>query len=141
MRHRADLPFETINRGSLWRWPEGQGGAQVSLREEGRAGRLGFPVHQRWETDPRQRHSLPVHQASHQETRVGLRELEKPANFPRDVAETQRRKDIDLKYNVRSSRLTRVLGTLLCEGRLTKEELHALRGDKEKAIRSCARAV
>ncbi len=51
---------------------------------------------------------------------------------------TQRRKDIDCKYEFRSSRLTRVFGTLLFEGRVTEEELHGLGQEKMKAIRSCA---
>ena len=62
---------------------------------------------------------------------------------PADVWElerylTQRRKDIDRKYEFRSSRLTRVFGTLLFEGRITEEELRGLGEDKMKAIRSCA---
>ncbi len=43
---------------------------------------------------------------------------------------TQRRKDIDRKYDFRSSRLTRVFGTLLCERRINEEELHGLREDE-----------
>jgi hypothetical protein len=51
---------------------------------------------------------------------------------------TDRRKHIDRKYDFRASRLTRVFGTLLCEGRVTEEELHGLQEDKLEAIRSCA---
>jgi hypothetical protein len=51
---------------------------------------------------------------------------------------TQRRKDIDRKYDFRTSRLTRVLGRLLHEHRLSEEELRGLREDKLKAIDSCA---
>ena len=51
---------------------------------------------------------------------------------------TQRRKDIDRKYDFRSSRLTQVLGRLLCENRVSEEELRGLREDKLKSIRSCA---
>jgi hypothetical protein len=51
---------------------------------------------------------------------------------------TQRRKEIDRKYTFRSSRLTQVFGTLLCERRISEEELRGLRDDKMKAIRSCA---
>ena len=54
---------------------------------------------------------------------------------------TQRRKDIDRKYEFRSSRLTQMLGILLCEGRITEAELRGLREDKVKAIRSCAKAL
>ena len=65
---------------------------------------------------------------------------------PADVWElerylTRRRKDIDRKYEFRSSRLTRVFGTLLFEGRVTEEELRGLREDKMKAIRSCAKVL
>jgi hypothetical protein len=54
---------------------------------------------------------------------------------------TQRRKDIDRRYDFRSSRLTRVFGTLLCESRITEEELRGLGEDKMKAIRSCAKVL
>src|SRR5215472_12604239 len=47
---------------------------------------------------------------------------------------TQRRKDIDRKYEFRSSRLTRVLGMLLSERRIREEELRSLQEDKVKAI-------
>jgi hypothetical protein len=65
---------------------------------------------------------------------------------PADVWElerylTQRRKDIDRRYEFRSSRLTRVFGTLLCEGRVTEDELRGLPEDKMKAIRSCAKVL
>ena len=52
---------------------------------------------------------------------------------------TQHRKEIDRKYDYRSSRLTQVFGRLLYEKRLREEELHGLREDKLKAIRSCAK--
>lgn len=52
---------------------------------------------------------------------------------------TQRRKDLDRKYEFRSSRLTRVFGRLLYERRIGEEELRGLGEDKMKAIRSCAR--
>ena len=52
---------------------------------------------------------------------------------------TQRRKEIDRKYDYRSSRLTQVFGRLLYEKRLRQEELHGLRDDKLKAIRSFAK--
>jgi hypothetical protein len=52
---------------------------------------------------------------------------------------TQRRKEIDRKYDYRSSRLTLVFGRLLYEKRLREEELRSLREDKLKAIRSCAK--
>ena len=52
---------------------------------------------------------------------------------------TERRKDIDRRYDFRSSRLTVVLGMLLYECRISEEELHGLREDKLNAIRSCAK--
>jgi hypothetical protein len=52
---------------------------------------------------------------------------------------TQRRKEIDRKYDYRYSRLTDVFGRLLYENRLREEELDGLRADKLKAIRSFAK--
>jgi hypothetical protein len=52
---------------------------------------------------------------------------------------TQRRKEIDRKYDYRYSRLTQVFGRLLCEKRLSEEELRGLREDKLKSIRSLAK--
>ena len=52
---------------------------------------------------------------------------------------TQRRKEIDRKYDFRGSRLTDVLGRLLYEKRLGEEELRGLREDKLKSIRSFAK--
>jgi uncharacterized protein YprB with RNaseH-like and TPR domain len=51
---------------------------------------------------------------------------------------TQRRKEIDRKYDFRSSRLTDVLGRLLYENRLREEDLRGLEEDKMKSIRSFA---
>jgi hypothetical protein len=39
---------------------------------------------------------------------------------------TQRRKDIDRRYQFRSSRLTQVFGMLLSERRISEEELRGL---------------
>jgi len=52
---------------------------------------------------------------------------------------TQRRKEIDRKYDFRGSRLTDVLGKLLYEKRLREEELRGLREDKLEPIRSFAK--
>jgi Photoprotection regulator fluorescence recovery protein len=49
---------------------------------------------------------------------------------------TQRRKEIDRKYEFRDSRLTDVLGRLLYENRLGEEDLRGLREEKMKSIRS-----
>ena len=52
---------------------------------------------------------------------------------------TERRKQIDRKYDYRYSQLTLVLGRLLHENRLSEEELRGLREDKMKSIRSFAK--
>ena|SRR5690349_16305226 len=54
---------------------------------------------------------------------------------------SQRRKNIDRNYEFRTSRLTQVLGILLCEGRVSEQELRGLREDRMRAIRSCANAL
>jgi hypothetical protein len=51
---------------------------------------------------------------------------------------TERRKDIDRKYDTRGSRLKDVLGRLLYENRLGEEDLRGLREEKLKSIRSFA---
>jgi hypothetical protein len=51
---------------------------------------------------------------------------------------TQRRKEIDRKYDFRGSRLADVLGRLLYENRLGEEDLRRLREEKMKSIRSFA---
>lgn len=52
---------------------------------------------------------------------------------------TQRRTEIDRKYDFRGSRLTHVLGRLLCEGRVNEQQLHGLRENQLKSIRSHAK--
>jgi len=52
---------------------------------------------------------------------------------------TERRKEIDRKYDYRSSRISHVLGTLLREGRLDEEDLRGLPEEKLKSIRSHAK--
>jgi len=52
---------------------------------------------------------------------------------------TQRRKEIDRKYDYRYSQLTHVFGRLLHEKRLCEEDLRGLREDKLKSIRSLAK--
>ena len=54
---------------------------------------------------------------------------------------TQHRKDINAKYDFRSSRLTRVFGRLLFEGRVSEEELRGLGEDKLKVVYSCAKVL
>jgi|SRR5215469_9562468 len=48
---------------------------------------------------------------------------------------TERRKEIDRKYDYRYSQLTHVFGRLLYEGRVSEEELRGLCEDKLKSIR------
>ena len=52
---------------------------------------------------------------------------------------TERRKEIDCKYDYRYSQLTQVFGRLLYEKRLGEEELGGLRENKLKSIRSFAK--
>ena len=52
---------------------------------------------------------------------------------------TERRKEIDRKYDYRYSQLTCVFGRLLYENRLSEEDLRGLREDKLKSIRSLAK--
>ena len=76
-----------------------------------------------------------------------MREAKRMANRIKEPADTweleryltQRRKDIDRKYDFRSSQLTQVLGRLLCERRISEEELRGLRDDKLEKIRSRAK--
>jgi hypothetical protein len=78
-----------------------------------------------------------------------IQEAKRKANQikePADVWElerylTQRRKDIDHKYDFRFSKLTQVLGRLLSEGRISEQELRGVREDKMKAIRCCAEVL
>ncbi len=63
---------------------------------------------------------------------------------PADVWElahylTERRKEIDRKYDYRYSQLTQVFGRLLYERRITEEDLRGLGEDKLKSIRSFAK--
>jgi Photoprotection regulator fluorescence recovery protein len=52
---------------------------------------------------------------------------------------TERRKEIDRKYDYGYSQLTQVFGRLLYEKRLLEEELRGLREDKLRPIRSFAK--
>ena len=52
---------------------------------------------------------------------------------------TERRKEIDRKYDYRYSRLTHVFGRLLHESRLSEKELRGLGDGKLKLIRSFAK--
>jgi hypothetical protein len=78
-----------------------------------------------------------------------MQETKRIANQIREPADlwhlerylTQRHKEIDRKYEFRSSRLTTVFGRLLCERRVSSEELRGLSQDKLEAIHSCAKAL
>jgi hypothetical protein len=52
---------------------------------------------------------------------------------------TERRKEINRKYDYRYSQLTHVFGRLLYEKRLREDELRGLREDKLKSIHSLAK--
>ena len=54
---------------------------------------------------------------------------------------TERRKEINDKYEFRSSRLMRTFGRLFCERRVSEDEFRGLSDDKLKAIRSCAKVL
>jgi len=76
-----------------------------------------------------------------------MQETKRMANQINDPADlwdlehylTQRRKEIDRKYEYKYSQLTHVFGRLLHEQRLCEEELRGLREDKLKSIRSFAK--
>jgi hypothetical protein len=77
-----------------------------------------------------------------QETKQKANQIKEPTNlWELERYLTQRRKEIDRKYDFRASQLIRVFGMLLYEGRVTEEELRGLREDKLKAIRSCAKIL
>jgi len=51
---------------------------------------------------------------------------------------TQRRKEIDRKYDSRTSHFTQVLGKLLQEGRLGEKDLRGLKATRLKSVQSYA---
>ena len=76
-----------------------------------------------------------------QETKQRAHQINQPADlWELERYLTQRRKDIDRKYDFRSSRLTRLFRRLLCERRVTEDDLRRFHDDKVEAIRSCAKA-
>jgi Photoprotection regulator fluorescence recovery protein len=77
-----------------------------------------------------------------QEAKQKANQIKEPADmWELERYLTHRRKDVDRRYDFRSSRLTWVFGRLLCERRITQEELRSLREDKVKVIRSCAKVL
>ena len=74
-----------------------------------------------------------------QETKQMADQIKEPADlWDLEHHLTQRRKEIDRKYDYRYSQLTHVFGRLLYEGRVGEEDLRGLREDKLKLIRSFA---
>jgi hypothetical protein len=77
-----------------------------------------------------------------EETKQKAHQIKEPADvWGLERYLTRRRKEIDRKFEFRSSRLTQVFGTLLYERRIREEELRGLREDRMKAIRSCAEVL
>jgi Photoprotection regulator fluorescence recovery protein len=77
-----------------------------------------------------------------QETKQRANQINGPADlWALERYLTEHRKDIDRKYDFRSSRLTQVLGRLLYDRRVGEEELRGLPEDKLEAIRSCAKVL
>lgn len=74
-----------------------------------------------------------------QETKKMASQIKEPSDlWDLERYLTERRKDIDRKYDTRGSRLKDVLGRLLFENRLGEEDLRGLREEKMKSIRSFA---
>ena len=75
-----------------------------------------------------------------EEARQMANQIEQPSDlWDLEHYLTQRRKEIDRKYDYRYSQLTHVFGRLLYEKRLREEDLRGLREDKLKPIRSFAK--
>src|SRR6266852_7616929 len=77
-----------------------------------------------------------------QETKQMASQINEPADlWDLEHYLTQRRKEIDRKYDYRYSQLTHVFGRLLYEKRLRQEELRGLREDELESIRSYAKIL
>ncbi len=75
-----------------------------------------------------------------QETKQMANQINEPADlWDLEHYLTQRRKEIDRKYDYQYSQLPQVFGRLLYEKRLRQEELRGLGEDKLKPIRSFAK--
>ena len=75
-----------------------------------------------------------------QEAKQMANEIKEPADaWDLEHYLTERRKEINRKYDYRYSQLTHVFGRLLYEGRVSEKELSGLREDKLKPIRSFAK--
>jgi len=98
-------------------------------RSERTVARAAFDAALRWEL-----------QEVMQEAKQKANQVHEPADlWDLEHYLTQRRKEIDRKYEYRYSQLTHVFGRLLHEQRLCEEELRGLREDKLKPIRSFAK--
>lgn len=74
-----------------------------------------------------------------QETKQKANQIKDPADlWDLEQYVSERRKEIDRKYDYRYSQLTSVFGRLLYEGRVSEEELRGLGENKLKSIRSLA---
>jgi hypothetical protein len=74
-----------------------------------------------------------------QEAKQMANQIKEPADlWDLEQYLTERRKDIDRKYDYRYSQLTQVFGRLLYEGRVSEEELCGLCENKLKSICSLA---
>ena len=77
-----------------------------------------------------------------QETQKMASQIQQPSDlWDLEHYLTQRRKEIDRKYDYRYSQLTHVFGKLLYEKRVREEELLGLGEDKLKSIRSLAQLL
>ncbi len=73
-------------------------------------------------------------------TKQMANQIKEPADvWELELCLTERRKEIDRKYDYRYSQLTQVFGRLLYERRITEEDLRGLGEDKLKSIRSFAK--
>jgi Photoprotection regulator fluorescence recovery protein len=77
-----------------------------------------------------------------QETKQKANQIKEPAElWDLEYYLSERRKEIDRKYDYRYSQLTHVFGRLLYEGRVSEEELRGLGEDKLKRIRLLAELI
>jgi len=73
-------------------------------------------------------------------TKQMANQIKKPADvWELEYYLTERRKEINRKYDYRYSQLRHVFGRLLYEGQVSEEELRGLQEDKLKSIRSLAK--
>lgn len=100
----------------------------------------------RWSNSERKIVRRAFEQALKQELQEVLLQAKKMAAQIKDPTElwelekylTDRRKEINRRYEFRESRLSLVFGTLLHEGRITGEQLRGVGEDKLKKVRSHA---